>query len=86
MSIPDDWQPPPCKHGAQPIVEQEFMDWNNGFYMEKMPTRKSLWYDCSTPLECVREQYRSAEDAQLAADTLRATHQRLYGSGQHTPP
>lgn len=53
---PDDWEPPPCKHGAPPIIEQQF-DWNYGTHMGKMPTYKTLTYDCPTPMECCREQY-----------------------------
>ena len=50
----DTWTPPNCKHGARPIVEQEFIEFDTGYgYLERMPARKSLYYDCPSPYECV---------------------------------
>lgn len=48
-------------HGAPPIVEQQFMDFNNGLYVEMLPTYRTLIYECATPLECAMEQYQLAE-------------------------
>jgi hypothetical protein len=59
--IPDEWRPPPCKHGAQAIVEQEFIEYGGGGpFKETMPGRRTLTYDCPTPHICVKEAYDNA--------------------------
>ena len=60
MSIPADWQPPPCKHGAQPQIEYETVHDPGHSFEAVVLGRMTLFYDCPTPARCVEEQWEFA--------------------------
>jgi hypothetical protein len=63
MNPPDDWQPPPCKHGIKPTITQDWVDLGqSGTFRNLTPGRKEFRYNCPTPAECWAETWQQVTE------------------------
>jgi hypothetical protein len=62
MNPDDNWQPPPCKHGVKPFIEQHMVPRGTAPIETYIPGRKEFRYDCPTPVECWLETWRQATE------------------------